>query len=165
MNWLDIVLLGIFALSLAAGLMKGLVREVFALAGVILGVIVALLFGDNLGVSLERWIPLPSAAYAAAVVGLFVGVMVLVSMLSGLLDKVVSVIQLGWANRLLGGVFGILRAFVISVILVMALALYLEPDHEVFTESKITPYLLEATEIIAPLLPEEFRVTLREHMI
>ena len=66
MNAFDVILVLIVVVSTIAGLAKGLVREVFSLAGVLLGILLALIFGPGLGLFLGRWIPYESAAYAAA---------------------------------------------------------------------------------------------------
>ena len=164
MNWLDYVLLGILVLSVSAGFMKGLVREVFSLGGVVLGVLFALMFSGQVQPWLEQWIPSPSAAYAAALVAIFVATMIAADLISRLISNALKLVKLNFVNRILGGVFGILRAVLIAMVVVLGAQLFLEPGHPVLSESKTVPVLGEISAAIAPLLPEEVRDALDEQL-
>lgn len=164
MNSFDVVLLLIMALSLGAGLMKGLIHEVFSLVGVILGILIALILGPQLTPVLGRWIPYESAAYAAAFLLIFIGVLLATSLVGALLTKVLDVAHLGFYNRVLGGAFGFIRGVLIGLILAIGLTLFLDPGTEFLTESKITPRLAWGAKVLAPLLPEHPRKVLLERL-
>ncbi len=164
MNNLDILLLLIVGLSILAGLMKGLIREVFSLAGVLLGIILALVFSPPLSVYLGRWIPFANAAYGAALFLIFTVTIVATTLLSHMLTKAIEVASLGFMNRLLGGVFGILRGALIGLMIVLGLTLILDPGHNILASSRVTPYLALGARAVAPVLPAGVRKALLERL-
>jgi membrane protein required for colicin V production len=147
-----------------AGVLKGLIREVFSLAGVLLGIILALVFSPQLSVFLERWIPFENAAYGAALFLIFTLTLLASTLLAHLLTKVIEVASLGFLNRLLGGLFGILRGGLIGLILVLGLTLILDPGHDILVSSRVTPYLALGARALAPVLPGSIREGLLERL-
>jgi membrane protein required for colicin V production len=164
MNAFDVILVLIVVVSTIAGLAKGLVREVFSLAGVLLGILLALIFGPGLSLFLERWIPYESAAYAAAFVLVFLLTMVAAALVAALVTKVLSVANLGFYNRLLGGAFGFVRGAVIGLVLILGLTLFLDADSPLVRESRLTPQLAWGARGLAPLLPETIRGVLLDRL-
>ena len=164
MNPFDILLLLIVAMSLGSGLMKGLVREVFSLVGVILGILVSLIFSPVLGPVLQRWIPYENAAYAAAFLIFFVAILVLSSVVAHLLTKLLEFAQLGFIDRLLGGLFGIVRGGLIGLVLALGLTLFLDAGHTFLSESRLTPRLAWGGRALAPFLPEKTREVLLDRL-
>ena len=164
MNALDVVLLVVIGVSVTMGLLKGLVREVFALVGVVLGIALALLLAPRLGLALERWIEIPSASYAAALLLVFVLTLGAVALAAHLVTKLIEIAQLGFVNRLLGGAFGILRGGLIGLVLVLGLTLFLDGDAPLLSGSQIAPVIAEGAKTIAPLLPDEPRRVFLERL-
>jgi membrane protein required for colicin V production len=164
MNAFDIILLVILVVSFVGGLAKGLVREVFSLAGVVVGILVALLFASPLADELGRWISYESAAYAAALVLLFVITMVVAGLLGIAITKVIDLASLGFMNRLLGGAFGLVRAFLIGLVLALGLTLFLDTDAPLLRDSRFIPDLAVGARVLAPLLPEGPRHVLLDRL-
>ena len=97
-----IVLVALFALR---GLWRGLFRELFNLAGLILGFTVALLFAPMLMVALQELFALPEIpSRALAFVGLFVGASVAMSALAILVTRKIKGVVFRTLNSL-GGFF------------------------------------------------------------
>jgi membrane protein required for colicin V production len=163
-NPFDLVLLAIVAVSLAAGLLKGLVREVFSLAGLVLGILLALVLAPVVAPSLERVIVIRSAAYAAAFLLLFVATLIVAGLLGHFLTKLIEIAQLGGMNRLLGGVFGLVRGVLTAMILALGLTLLFDPQTPFLAESRVLPHLEFGARLLAPLLPQEARDELLQHL-
>lgn len=164
MNGLDVILLIIVGVSVGAGMMKGLVREVLSLVGVLLGILLALILSPGIAPHLYRWIPYEGAAYAAAFVLVFTGTMIATGLVGVLVTKVLDFAQLGFANRLLGGVFGLIRGALIGLVLVLGLTLFMEPASPFLGESRIVPHLAWGARGLAPLLPEGPRQLLLDRL-
>lgn len=167
MNGYDIFLLAIVAASIAMGLVRGFVREVFSLAGVVLGVVIALIAGPGLSEHLRRVIPSDGASFAAAFLVLFFATLIVMSVLGTLLTKVLDLAHLGMPNRLLGGVFGLLRGVLISLVITLGLTLFLSEDSTILTHSRIVPHVAFGTRLLAPLLPshvEEILIDRLDHL-
>ncbi len=164
MNVLDLFLLLLVGISVVAGLMKGLVREIFALVGVLAGVVLALVLSPSLAPRLEHWIHNAPADYAVSLILIFAVTMLGVGLIAHLISKVIELAQLGFANRLLGGLFGLVRGAIMGLVLVLGLTLFLEPSAPILAGSTLLPYLSWSARAMAPLLPEGPRVVLLDRL-
>jgi len=61
--------------------------------------------------------------------------------------------KLGLPNRMLGGVFGLVRGVLISLVITLGLTLFLTEDSGVLTRSRLVPHIAFGTRLLAPLLP------------
>ena len=154
MNWLDIVILVLIAIPTLIGLRVGIIKTVLSLAGVIVGVILAGQFHTALAEQLT-FIAQANLANIAAFAIILIGVMVIASVLASLLKWVVSVVLLGWVNRLGGAVFGFLLGAIFCGALLAIWANFLGAQGPV-TESALATLLLDRFPMILALLPEEF---------
>ncbi len=164
MNVLDIAILLILAFSVGSGLIKGLVKELFSLIGVVLSVLVALLVAPRFGLYLERWIEVESASYATALLLLFLGTLLVVAILGQLLTRLIEFAHLGFVNRLLGGAFGLVRGVLVGLIVLVGLTLVLDAQTPLLATSRLAPFFAQAGRHIAPLLPEGPRAVLLERI-
>ncbi|MEI6865214.1 CvpA family protein [Flavicella sp.] len=119
MNTFDIIIAALLLFGFLRGIFKGLFVEIASLAALIGGVYGAIHFsfyaGDYLNKQLdwdEHYISLTAFALT------FIGIVVVVSMAGKLLTKIADLAALGILNKILGGIFGLLKvAFILSVIL------------------------------------------------
>ncbi|MCK4570237.1 MAG: CvpA family protein, partial [Bacteroidales bacterium] len=119
MNWLDIVLAIPLLWFMYKGFRNGLIMELASLAALVLGIFIALHFSiyaeeylrENFEIA-EKYLYIISFAIT------FIIVAVLVFLAGKIIHKLVSIIALGFLNKIAGGVFGFLKAvLVLSVIL------------------------------------------------
>jgi membrane protein required for colicin V production len=154
MNWLDIVVIIFLIISLIGGFANGLIKSLFSLIGLVVGVVLAGRFYVGLAGSLG-FISNPSAARIVAFIIIFLVVMIIAAILGIIFTKLVSAILLGWLNRLLGGVFGlILGAIFISAILTIWVK-YAGGGSTV-EGSALGQFLLQRFPVVLALLPKEF---------
>ena len=110
MNLLDIIILICLILALIHGIIKGFISQAISLISIIVGVWAASHFSDLVYQWLATHITgseqtLKIAAFAI----IFVIVIVALTLIGKLLEKVIELIMLGWLNRLLGGVFAVAK--------------------------------------------------------
>lgn len=121
MNYIDIILLSLLALSAFAGFRKGLIVEVASLAALILGIWGAIKFSDVTAQFLveqfdAKWEHLQLISFVVT----FVVIVILVHIVGKVVDKLVKTVMLGFVNRLAGLVFGIARgALFLSIVLLI----------------------------------------------
>lgn len=118
METLDIVLGMILVISFLFGLSKGFLKSVLSLVGIVFAVYIALTFSGKMIIFLGKHISLGNDLIGIiAFMILFILVMIAFSILGRVLTKLASFMMMGWLNKILGGLFSMVKyAFVVSVI-------------------------------------------------
>jgi len=154
MNWLDIVILVLIAISTLLGLRTGIIKAALSLVGVIVGVILA----GRYYVPLSEQFSFISQAGVARTVAfaiILVGVMLLAAVLASLLKRVVFLVMLGWVNRLGGAIFGLAVGAIFCAAVLATWVGFLGAGDTII-QSIITPVLLDYFPVVLALLPSEF---------
>jgi membrane protein required for colicin V production len=151
MNWLDVLLILPLVVGLVRGLMRGLISEIIAIVVVILGVLGAKVWASPFSAWLLTQFQWPQGVCdVVAYTLLFLGIAIVLSVLARLLTKFMRAIHLGWANRLLGAVFGVAKYGVIVLLVVFVLdrtnqAFHWLDEAPVVKTSVIYPQMVKAT--------------------
>jgi len=162
MNLFDLFVFGSAAFLLLLGLWKGLVRQLFTLAGVLAGSALAL----NGYRAAARWVPFADRGPREIVgfLALLLGCVVLSWLLGHLLSRLLESLTLGWANRLAGGGLGVLKAAVLAVVAALFLVHMLPKGSPLLRESITLPYVLAVAEQGIRLAPEEIKKEMGEKL-
>ena len=114
MNWLDAFIVVVLILSLVTGFINGLVKEVASLTALILGIWGAIKFSTFTAGKLYDYFDM-TGHYVGVIAFLitFGIIVVLIHFIGILADKIVNTAALGFINRILGIVFGLLKAVLI----------------------------------------------------
>ncbi|HVN58108.1 MAG TPA: CvpA family protein [Bacteroidales bacterium] len=121
MNWIDAVIIIILILGAVRGFINGLVKEVASLAALILGIWGAIKFSDFTAAKLYDYFDL-TGRYVGIIAFIitFLIIVIVIHFIGMLVDKLMEAIALGFINRLLGIVFGLLKSVLImSVVFVV----------------------------------------------
>ena len=102
MDWFA---LGVLALGVVWGLMKGLVRELMSIAAWVFAFTAAPLFNKTVGSLIPAVDMSESVRDSVGYVLVFVGVLVLATFLAESIRRLVDFIGLGLLDRILGGAF------------------------------------------------------------
>lgn len=153
----DALCLAVLLLSVAGGLMRGLVSELAALlawAG-------ALVFAYWAAPAVVQWLGAvqmvqtwgAQARYLAAFVLAFVVAMVVLGMLAGALRRSLAALGLGTIDSLLGGVFGVARALLLLWIATVVITSTPLQHGMWWRESPTAGWLVQTLRTVAPSLP------------
>ncbi len=153
MTWLDYALIAVVGISALVGIWRGLVREVFALAGWIAAIAVAMLFAGEAAELIPSGFATPLVRTVIAFSVLFLVILMAVSIAGLLFTKAVRAVGLGLADRTLGGVFGFARGALILLVLALAAGLTALPKEPFWREAKLAPPLETAAIAVKPYLP------------
>jgi membrane protein required for colicin V production len=94
---------------------------------------------------------------------IFIGVCLVGAIVGQLLARLFKWIGLSWLDRLLGAGFGFIRGVVVAVALVtVLLAFSPSPPPRSVVESRLMPYMLDASNILATLTPRELKDAFRD---
>ncbi len=145
MNGVDTAILVITTLSFLFGLWRGLIKEVLSLLTWVAALIVARLYSEALSELLVNIIASSSIRYVSAFAMIFIVVMMLGTFLNYLMSKLLTITGLKFADRLLGGVFGVARGVIIVLVILFISGLFLS-ETEQWQQSTLIPYGLWMTE-------------------
>ena len=154
MNWLNIILIIILAISSFLGLKTGMIKAVLSLAGLIVGVILAGQFYVPLAEQLS-FISQSGLAEVVAFAVILIGVMVIAVVLARLLKWAASAVMLSWVNNLGGAVFGLILGAIFSGALLAIWVKWLGVGSAI-TESMVAELLVDKFPLVLALLPDEF---------
>jgi membrane protein required for colicin V production len=105
---------------------------------------------------LGNLIPGTTTRLLVAFVVLFIGVRILVGLLSMTLDAVVKATGLTLADRGLGSLFGLARGLVIVLAAVLLCGMTSVPQQPFWKDALLSPLAESAARAILPMLPGEF---------
>ncbi len=156
MTTIDWALLGVLVLSMLIGAWRGLVYEVLSVLGWAVSFFAAQWFAP----SVAAMLPLQSASepvrYAVAFVLVFIGVLVVCSLLTVAIKKLVQAVGLRPIDRTLGAGFGILRGLILLLAATVVMNMTSLKTSSWWQESKGAAVLNGALITIKPMLPEQF---------
>jgi membrane protein required for colicin V production len=121
MNIIDIVIACLLLFGLVIGYKRGLFVELTSLVGLVLGVYGAIHFSYFLSNFLESKVSWdPSLIQVMAFAGTFIIIVIALVLLGKALTTIAETIMLGFFNKILGAVFGVLKyALILSVVLII----------------------------------------------
>ena len=163
MNALDWLIVLLIAYSIVRATMRGFFQEALSLAGLILGFLCACWFYRSLAPSLGSLIPSPAAAQLAAFLLLLFGILILSGLLGRLMRHTVSLMGLGFVDRILGAMLGLCRGAILCFALLPALAAF-RPAAPWMKNSRLAPYFLRAVHAVSFLMPTELSQRLLDGM-
>jgi len=149
---LDWLIVAIFFISLVTALMNGFFVELFSIAGLIAGLFIAGIYYMQLTPYLLRLIHSAPAAEAASFLLIAIGVLIAAGIIGRLLRAILRKVGLGWADRLLGLVFGVVKGCFLATLLVMALTAFF-PDRPWVRQSRLLPYFVGAAHQGSDIVP------------
>ncbi len=154
MNWLDILIAVIIVISIIGGLMAGIIKILFTIAGLIIGVVLA---GNYSGALADKltFIADPNIANIVAFIIIMLVVMIIAAVLAFVIKKVASAILLGWVNRIGGAVLGVFLGMIFCGALLAMWVKYLGIS-DVVSNSWLASFLLDKFPIVMGFLPDEF---------
>jgi membrane protein required for colicin V production len=153
MNVLDIVLLAFAALFIIRGLMKGFIISLATLAGLVLGIYAAVYFSGIMSNFLvEKFHPSATWLHILSFSLTFLVVMLGVILIGKLVEKAVDTLKLGLANKLAGGLFGLVKAVLIASILLFIIEGFDKNEKLITKEVKQKSYLHDPVVKVFPWL-------------
>ena len=142
MTLFDLVVLVIVGLSVLLSVIRGLVREVLALAAWVVAFLAANVLAGEIAPWLPDAIPTEEFRLLAGFVGVFLVVLIAMSMLAIMVSKLVKSAGLGLEDRLLGGAFGLARGLLVVMVVVLLAGLTSLPRQAVWRNAVLSDPLV-----------------------
>lgn len=142
-NWADWAIIAISTLSCVISLVRGFVKEALSVAIWVIAFGVATWFSPKLAPMLAVYIDAVSLRQMAAFASLFVVTLLIGGAVNYLLSTLIRATGLSGTDRLLGVLFGLIRGFVIIMVIVLYLPKMVPVDQDTWwSESKLIPHFL-----------------------
>jgi len=149
----DYLVLFILISSVVISTMRGLVKEILSLAGWVAAFVVANAFGAKLAPMLPSVIPGETVKLIVAFIALFLGVRILMGLLSLAIGAVIEASGLSLADRGLGGLFGLGRGIVIVLAGVILCGMTSIPQQAFWKDALLAPLAESGARTVKPFLP------------
>jgi membrane protein required for colicin V production len=161
MMWIDLAIVLVLLISVLSAAKKGFFLEVFSLAGVVIGLVLAGWNYQKLLPWVTRVVHNWPAAEALSFLAIALGVMILAGLAGRVVRWAVHSIGLGWADRIIGAAFGFVKGCVLVTIAVLVIAAF-SPKAVWFEHSRLAPYFLNAANRAAVATPNELGIRIRQ---
>ena len=89
---------------------------------------------------------------------IFLGVVILGALIAAFIARVLKIVGLSWIDRILGGAFGIVRGFVVVVVVAMVVTAF-APNAlpRALDDSTCAPYVFGASRVLTAMTPFDIR--------
>ncbi len=167
----DIIVIAVLLISAIIAFLRGFIREALTILGVLGGLVAAYTSAPQLSVYVRGWlgvkdglepellfgiIPRTLVADILAYGGIFIVVVILLSIVSHFLAEAVKNMGLGAIDRTFGVVFGIIRGVILLGLLYLPVHLLVDEEtkNTWFADSRAHFYLEQSSEVISVFLPK-----------
>jgi membrane protein required for colicin V production len=158
MNLLDISILLVVTLTTIRGIFKGIIQEAATILGIIASLFLSSYYYNNLSLWLTRFVPNhPILLDIFCFVLIFILSMFLCHVLAVMIRGAIRLVLLGWLDRVLGGLFGLIKGSVIVFFLVTILMLFYPKSSPVVKDSRLFPSIQTFTEKLTFLIPDKIK--------
>jgi membrane protein required for colicin V production len=151
----DYVVLGIIGVSMLLSLMRGFVREFLGLASWVVATLVARVYAVDIAVMLPASIPNQGLRLVAAFAIVFLGILLIASLLAIAISELFKQVGLGWLDRGLGAFFGLARGVLIVGVLVLLGGMTSLPQEPRWRNAMFSAPLEAMVMVTIPWLPQE----------
>ena len=162
MTEVDLVLFVILGLFTILGLYWGIIRQVLAVVGFIVGFMLAGQYGNEVAVWLGSFITDSNLAQGLGFIAVLLLVSGIASLLASLLHSLAGLVFLGWLDHLLGALLGLVQGLLaITALLIVLVVFPVEPWSNFVRSSLLAGWMLRLGEPLTLLLPELFATAVR----
>ena len=156
MNLLDLVFILVLVGSVVLAMFKGLFKELVSIAALVIGVIVAGQLYRQGARLLAPWMGESELRSALGFLVVFFGILLAAGLIMFIVDRILKFTHLKWIDRLLGGLFGLLRGWLVCAVIVLAMTAC---GWQVarLRKSGLAPYLLMTARAAILLVPAQLR--------
>jgi membrane protein required for colicin V production len=156
-GWVDWALLAVLAVSVVAGLVRGLVFEVLSLLGWVVGWMAALWFAADIAPHLPVGEPGSKLNHAAAFAACFVVTVIVWALGARLVRMLLHTTPLTTIDRLLGAGFGFVRGALLLLVVAAVVGLTPASQSSDWQRSHGAAWLQATVDGLKPWLPPQTR--------
>jgi membrane protein required for colicin V production len=161
MNVMDVIIISTMIFFVVKGLLRGFVREVASLAGVVFGILLANHFQPQMTAYLRSLLPstqyLPLISFAS----IFAIALITCNLLGYVLKLLFSKAFLAGMDRTLGFGFALIKGIVLIYLAMVVLTFYMPARTPLIAQSKLAPWIIVSYQsmikVVSPAHYENWR--------
>ena len=155
-NWLDIILLSSMLISGLLALTQGFIKEVLSLIGWVISFISVTILMPETGKFLKPFIESEALSDLITIALIFIITLMIWRVISLMIIKLFKITSINYIDRILGFIFGILRIYILILIVFAILILPLEdaerPNYIKF--SSVSPIIEKSVNLTLNNIPQ-----------
>jgi membrane protein required for colicin V production len=155
-NYFDIFVIIAMAFFFIKGAYNGFFQEISGIIAIVLSIFLLRMYGSGVADFIGRYSS-SSLNYPFAIAIIVVGSFILVSLVTGILNKIMQITFTGWINRILGAIFGLIKGLLLTGIVAVILSWFLKND-PLITSSETIPYLLDVMKQVVDFVLGNYQV-------
>ncbi len=156
MGVVDWCIVGAVLFSVVLAAFQGFFFEVFSLAGVVVGYLLAVWQYDRLADWLSQYLKSPQVAEISGFVIIFLAVVIVAGISGRVARWLMKEAGLSGFDRVLGSVFGLLRGCLMVAVVLLGMTSF-APGSKLLAGSELAPYFLVVGRAVIWLAPSELR--------
>jgi membrane protein required for colicin V production len=156
MTFLDYFVLTVVIVSTVFGALKGIIKGVFSLVSMIVGLFAAIYLYSFAAVIFKSFVSTERSANLLGFIFVFLLFIIAGSFISAKLRGALKRAKLDWVDHALGASFGFVRGWLFCSVLYLALTAF-PVRLEAVQNATFAPFLLEGTRVISYLASSELR--------
>ena len=153
---IDITLIVFVAISVLIGIYRGFVKEILSVAAWVLAALVAYRYGEAASQYIKPYINQEPLDLAIAYVAVFLIALIAFSVISHIISQIFSSSGMSGFDRILGGVFGILRAAIIIGVLIIVGRYMAMDQQQWWIDSGYMSHFEPLVEWLQGFIPEQY---------
>jgi membrane protein required for colicin V production len=157
MNMLDIFIVCTMIFLLVQGILRGFLREVASLAGVVLGILLGSHFQAQVTESLRAHVPYSSYLPLVSFALIFALVLIVCNVIGFILSHVFRKAFLGWVDKGLGVWLALTKGVIVTYLIIVLLTFFLPAKAPLVAQSRLGPWVIVSYQsMIRFISPERY---------
>jgi membrane protein required for colicin V production len=157
MNILDYIILVPLLYLTIKGIIRGIIREIASLAGIILGIWLGMVYQEELSIVIRGYLPDNRFIPIISIALIFVLMVIICNLAGWALKLIFKKVFLGWFDRLMGGVFAVVKTIFIAYVVIVILTFYMPQNAPLISESVLAPWIIKSyQQIIGLVSPDHY---------
>ena len=164
MSGIDLTVTAIIVLFTLIGAWRGLFKEILSLIGIVVGVMAAFKAHGPVETMLLNFFPhFPGICRITSMIVVFVMVTAVIGLLAIFLRKVVVITGMGAIDRLLGAIFGFVRAMIVASAFLIGIVATFPQGRYWIEQSPVSSKVMTVTKATMKLATPKIKELFREH--
>jgi membrane protein required for colicin V production len=158
MNLLDYIIIIAMIYLIVKGVLRGFIREIFSLAGIVLGIWLANLFQPQVTEFLKPFLPFPRYLPLISIAGLFFCILILCNIMGWAIKLLFKKTLLGGVDRMLGACLAVAKGVFLTYIVLVMLTFFIPTQTPLIAGSKLAPWIIKSYQSMISLIsPDHYQ--------